>query len=456
MQQVVMQCGSRVVTKLAPQAPRVAAVATSGCFGAALYSNAVLGPAGNALLPAGGIRPMAAAEFAFHGFQRGGQEQEWPASREPLSLSQELTMDEGDLQASTNSATSRSQMWPATPDSTPPASPRPQWTQLDSDLPPVVMSPCGTTLWVRMSCPVQWTSALPFVNEMHIQGSPHSQVPLLPDRSSLPPTSCTESPGQIKEALMKNSRRTGATRRKRHRELAERLGAERKSRDLVDFNRSCSEESEGLHGVEEPVHRGLSESVEAKEPLSLEKVLEHISTADGFCDLQKDIACANESERAVIVECLKDHPEEVRRIVNELKAKAVHTAKNRQGCRVLEVFVEHFPGRETDELVQELLNETEILIRHQWANFVIQHIIKHGSVPHRQAVARVVQADAVRLAKHRVASHVVRCALTHCKEDQRALCAALTEDADSLHDLNHHQCGSFVIREAKKVSSYMQ
>jgi hypothetical protein len=104
--------------------------------------------------------------------------------------------------------------------------------------------------------------------------------------------------------------------------------------------------------------------------------------------------------------------------------------------------------------VDEVLGGTEMLCRHAFGNFVVQHILEHGAPRHRHHVISVLCADAQRLARHRVASHVMKCALVNsAEEDKQSLVWAISPDQESLSDLAHHHCGSFVVREMKRTSS---
>jgi len=82
----------------------------------------------------------------------------------------------------------------------------------------------------------------------------------------------------------------------------------------------------------------------------------------------------------------------------------------------------------------------------------VQHVLEHGTPLQRKQVADVLEVDIVRLAKHRVASHVVRCALVHCDgSDRQRLKQAILKNPEKRTNLAHHHCGSFVVREMRRV-----
>lgn len=145
-------------------------------------------------------------------------------------------------------------------------------------------------------------------------------------------------------------------------------------------------------------------------------------------------------------------PEQLAFVPAELAGSAATLARHRYGCRVLERLIEHFPPSQVEGLVSEVVEGSEKLCRHAFGNFVVQHILEHGSRSQQKQVVDVLRADAVRLAKHRVASHVVKAALLRCGQDERAsLAMALSADAGELSELTHHHCGSFVVRELRRV-----
>lgn len=136
-------------------------------------------------------------------------------------------------------------------------------------------------------------------------------------------------------------------------------------------------------------------------------------------------------------------------ITSELKGNAVLAAKHRFGCRILErLFEHHCSELPTGALMDEIVAETSTLCRHSYANFVVQHVLEHGSVSHRAQITEVLLRDVCRLAKHRVASHVVQSALVYASPQDRArLKEAILCDTTELEDIRKTQCGRFVVEE---------
>ncbi|CAE7588030.1 APUM1 [Symbiodinium natans] len=145
-------------------------------------------------------------------------------------------------------------------------------------------------------------------------------------------------------------------------------------------------------------------------------------------------------------------PDRLHFVLSEMLGHAVAAARHRYGCRVLERLLEHCPSEQTAPLVEEVLAGAPQLCRHTFGNFVVQHVLEHGTVDQKRQIVDVIHADIQRLARHRVASHVVRCALKHSPlEDRQKLVQAIRKDPADLADLAHHHCGSFVVREMRRA-----
>lgn len=64
-------------------------------------------------------------------------------------------------------------------------------------------------------------------------------------------------------------------------------------------------------------------------------------------------------------------------------ASPVKVAKHRYGCRVIERMLEHFPEYMLWDVFECLLDCTLDLSAHMYGNFVVQHILEHGSQAHK-------------------------------------------------------------------------
>jgi len=212
-------------------------------------------------------------------------------------------------------------------------------------------------------------------------------------------------------------------------------------------------------GLSPPVHQGLAEWAHS---LALTKSGSHL--------LQEAIQCDGsigllEQLRGSVVEAARsphaNHvlqkyietmpPEAIAFIVEEFRGHAVVAASHCTSCRVLQRLVEHCPEQLIKPLVDELLAGLEDLVAHKFGNFVAQCLVEHGSAEvRRRVVEAICVGDAEQLARHWVASNVVRCAFVFASpEDRASLAQRIAPDSSALAKLSHHKNGSFVAREIK-------
>jgi len=186
--------------------------------------------------------------------------------------------------------------------------------------------------------------------------------------------------------------------------------------------------------------------------LEIADTSERISLAEQLQGHVKE-AFASPHANHVLQKCIElIPPDRLHFVLSEMIGHAVSAARHRYGCRVLERLLEHCPSEQTAPLIEEVLVGAPQLCRHTFGNFVVQHVLEHGTLDQKHQIVDVIHADIQRLARHRVASHVVRCALKHSSpEDRQKLVQAIRKDPADLADLAHHHCGSFVVREMRRA-----
>lgn len=147
-------------------------------------------------------------------------------------------------------------------------------------------------------------------------------------------------------------------------------------------------------------------------------------------------------------------PERIQFVLAELQGHGADAARHRFGCRILERLLEHCPSSLTEPLMDEVVAKTEELCRHEFGNYVLQHVLEHGTASHRQKIVNALAPTASRLAKHRVASNVVERALLYCDaEDRRRLSNAISGDARDFTNLSRCYYGSFVARQLGRTEA---
>jgi len=144
-------------------------------------------------------------------------------------------------------------------------------------------------------------------------------------------------------------------------------------------------------------------------------------------------------------------PKEVQFIVDEVVGQAVALASHRTACRIVQRLLQHCPWEQVRPFVPELLEHTQELLTDRYGNFVLQRLVEHGDAATRhRLVEALCSLDAVALAQHWIASHVLRCAFVHATcEEQARLARAVAPNQQTLTKLSRHKHGSFIAREIK-------
>jgi len=147
-------------------------------------------------------------------------------------------------------------------------------------------------------------------------------------------------------------------------------------------------------------------------------------------------------------------PRECQFIVDEFRGQAVSLARHQFACRVLRRLLQHCSWEQVSPLVVELLESMLELISDRNGNLVVQAILEQG---HAWAKGRIVEVlcagDLRALARHWIASNVVRCAIDHASVNElRRLSQVLLPTASEEKKLSQHRHGSFVARAIKRAS----
>lgn len=109
----------------------------------------------------------------------------------------------------------------------------------------------------------------------------------------------------------------------------------------------------------------------------------------------------------------------------------------------------------TAPLAEAITAEADVLARHPFANYVVQHILQYGRQEHRtQVINAMINGDITMLAQHRVASNVVERALDQGNlEGQRAIANALLMVPPTLLLMSCSRYGSYAVRRLLDVIS---
>jgi len=209
-------------------------------------------------------------------------------------------------------------------------------------------------------------------------------------------------------------------------------------------------------------------------------MLELSLSEKGCWVIQKALEVAGGEDRASLVEALKGHvqglvespfgnyvlqksiecmpPYHVQFILDELsmfEGGWVGVAKHRFGCRVAERLLEFCTEDMTAPLAEAITAEADVLARHPFANYVVQHVLEYGCQENRTRVIQaMINGDVCMLAQHRVASNVVERALDRGNlKGQRAIASALLTVPPTLLLMGCSRYGSFAARRLLDVLS---
>lgn len=131
-------------------------------------------------------------------------------------------------------------------------------------------------------------------------------------------------------------------------------------------------------------------------------------------------------------------------------------AKHRFGCRVLERLIEHAKPEQISGLIAMALNKSEMLSRHPYGNFIVQHLFEHVPECRHDLLATILQ-QIPSLSMHRTASHVVQRALDYCDEDAQALIVQtfFASTSPDLVEIASGRYGSYVAEQLIQLSEVL-
>lgn len=100
-------------------------------------------------------------------------------------------------------------------------------------------------------------------------------------------------------------------------------------------------------------------------------------------------------------------------------------ACDKYGCRVLERLIEHFPREKLHPFLDAVLNETIMLSKDNFGNFVVQHVLEHGTEDQKRRIVEVLKENLEEMAINQCASSVLDKALSYTVFQQELATAIL-------------------------------
>ena len=105
-------------------------------------------------------------------------------------------------------------------------------------------------------------------------------------------------------------------------------------------------------------------------------------------------------------------------------------------------------------MLSELLNDTERLLREEYGNYVIQHILEHGSQEAKSQIVSIVKGRVGQLSRHKHASNVVeKCVINATEGERESLIREVIEDQQSLGEMACDQFANYVIQKMMELAS---
>lgn len=138
-------------------------------------------------------------------------------------------------------------------------------------------------------------------------------------------------------------------------------------------------------------------------------------------------------------------------VVREFLGQVREVARHQYGCRILERLIEHCEDDgDMATLIDEVVSDSEPLCRHPFGNFVVQHLLEHGSIERREGIHFQVAHKLPALAMHRTASHFVQQLVSYSEPavQERIVRSLLqAEEPNSFQEITGSRYGSFVVEQ---------
>ncbi|KTW32538.1 uncharacterized protein T551_00023 [Pneumocystis jirovecii RU7] len=193
----------------------------------------------------------------------------------------------------------------------------------------------------------------------------------------------------------------------------------------------------------------------------VQKALEYIQI-DQKISLVKELngnvlkCIKNQNGNHVIQKIIEKVPiEHIQFLINTFQGQIYVLATHPYGCRVIQRMLEYCS--QTRDLIKELHLYAQNLIRDQYGNYCIQHIIEKGEPEDRSKIISVVKGNVFRFSKHKFASNVVEKCITYgTDEEKKLLIDEIIESNENgmsfLLPMIKDQYANYVIKKALDVA----
>lgn len=130
--------------------------------------------------------------------------------------------------------------------------------------------------------------------------------------------------------------------------------------------------------------------------------------------------------------------------------KAVVTAaRDRYGCRVLQRLIEHCSPDQVERIARDLLADPVPLCKHEFGNFVLKHLLEHGTKSHISNLMKALSGHSSTVGRNLHGPGVLSKAFDYAsREDQMTLASAILADLDLLASMGCSRHGHLAVMQA--------
>ena len=132
----------------------------------------------------------------------------------------------------------------------------------------------------------------------------------------------------------------------------------------------------------------------------------------------------------VIQKCIEIVPGKSAFIIDAFKGRVRELATHAYGCRVIQCILAQCPNRE-DGIMAEIFQSLPALTKDQYGNYVVQHILQHGSNEHVAIVFDALKYQVYQCSQHKFASNVMEKLYHRANTNQRRELFAILSEPDT-------------------------
>jgi len=189
-----------------------------------------------------------------------------------------------------------------------------------------------------------------------------------------------------------------------------------------------------------------------------------------LCELEGEVLrCVRDANANHVIQKLLESVRPLLRIdfvFDAVKGSVVELSKHQFGCRVAQRAMENADEERLKFFLEELMQDVENLVRDNFGNYVIQHIIANGSKHPKDSVVNITRARLVRIvtdnllafSQQKFSSNVVeKCMETGSQSERRAIIAKMLNDSGSprgttLEQMMKDPYANYVLQSALKLA----